>query len=276
MRSVQHIGVLLLCALLVCLCACNTQLPGGETQAAQPASTRSESMDEPSASALPIRPDLSTEPETRVAAVAVRPTQEDLDTLCDILRGEAFFSADYDCRTDNVLDYLYNNGLLFELLNMERLGLLTEGKNLFRSEAYPDVGRVSGTDDPLGCFQDRCYIRVQADVLNAYMENTFCNTVYRSHTEYRDSDGNVGYYLHDGWYYFSWEISGMEGVAIRAADCSPQDGHWRVTIHEYTSEPGEEDEEELIVTLAVDAALQTENGAHAWSIYRVENVYHKY
>lgn len=270
MQSVKRITAILFCILLVGLSAAcgQTELTATETQTTDAQTTGTVVSSSPAGETEAVSEETVT---SQTAPTTLTPTQADFDTLLDILHGEAFFGTDYDCRTDNVLDYLYNNGLLFELLNMEDLGLIKENETLFRVYSNDD-----STIDPLGHFKNTYYIRVKADVLNDYMENTFNNTVYKEHTTAYADDGNVLYYLHDGWYYFSWEVSGMEGILNEVDSYAEQDGHLIVTIKEYQVEPGDEDYKEHIITLLVDAVLREVNGARAWSIYSIKNVYHKY
>ncbi|MBR6426934.1 MAG: hypothetical protein IKS28_03815 [Clostridia bacterium] len=270
MQSVKRITAILFCILLVVLSAACGQTEPTATET-QPAESQTSETTASSAPAVETQAVSETTTASQVAAATLMPTKADLDTLLDILHGEAFFGTNYDCRTDNVLDYLYNNGLLFELFNMEKLGLLKENETLFRVYSDDD-----STVDPLGHFKNTYYIRIKADVLNDYMENTFNNTVYKEHSTAYADDGTVLYYLHDGWYYFSWEVSGMEGILNEVDSYVEQDGHLIVTIKEYQVDPGDDDYKEHIITLSVDAVLREVNGTHAWSIYSIKNVYRKY
>ena len=268
MRFVKRVSAVLICILLVLL---TTACGQPEPATADPQTTAEQTTAVTDTTAPASEPQTVSETVTasQPAQTTLTPTQADLDTLLDILHGEVFFGADYDSQKDNILDYLYDNGLLFELFNMETLGLLKENETLF--EMYSD-----GEADPLGHFAGYSYIRVKAEPLNDYMENVFCNTVYKDHTTSYDDDGNVRYYLHDGWYYFSWEVSGIEGVLNEVNGFTEKDGRLNVTIKTYWVDPGDDDYKEHVITLAVDAALREENGAHAWSIYSTKVTYHKY
>lgn len=276
MRFMKQISAILLCIVIACLAAsCGRAQPtAGETQTEETAASQAPAAEDTSAQIQ----QTSTLPESTAAPqrkiVSLNPTQDDLDRLCEILEGAAFFGDGYDSRTDNILDFLYDGGLLFELLNFENLGVLVEGKNLLRNQASPEDGRFLGKDDPLGFFKDESYISVKADVLDEIMEKTFCNTVYKDHAIYRDEEGKVGYYLYDGWYHFSWEISGYEGVFFRAEEFEEADGHLVVTLNEYYLDPGDgEEDAELLVSQAVDAVLRETDSGRDWMIFGIENIY---
>ena len=276
MRFTKQISAILLCIVIACLAAsCGRAQPtAGETQTEETAASQAPAAEDTSAQIQ----QTSTLPESTAAPqrkiVSLNPTQDDLDRLCEILEGAAFFGDGYDSRADNVLDFLYDGGLLFELLNFENLGVLVEGKNLLRNQASPEDGRFLGKDDPLGFFKDESYISVKADVLDEIMEKTFCNTVYKDHAIYRDEEGKVGYYLYDGWYHFSWEISGYEGVFFRAEEFEEADGHLVVTLNEYYLDPGDgEEDAELLVSQAVDAVLRETDSGRDWMIFGIKNIY---
>ncbi len=278
MQTAKRILAGLLCLVIAFLAAsCGRPQPtagGTQTEKAIASQTQTPAAEDTTVSAEEA-PSLS---ESTTAAqkklVSLEPTQDDLDLLCETLQGCAFFGDGYDSATDNVLDFLYDGGLLFELLNFENLGVLVEGENLLRNQANPEEGRFLGKDDPLGFFKDESYVSVRADVLDAIMENVFCNTVYKSHTIYRNEEGKVGYYLYDGWYHFSWEISGYEGVFFRADEFEEADGRLIVTLNEYYLDPGDDEENaELLVSQAVDAVLRETDSGRGWSIYSIKNIY---
>ena len=264
MPFVKKTVALLVCLVLVCLCvSCSSEQNAEET------TTESEVYETGTLTAvMTTRPTTTSKNTTTTKAPepSLEPTKSELETLCSIVQGAAFFNADYSSETDNVLDFLYDGGLLFELLNAEDLGILVDGKNMERCYGNPKEGRVTGKDDPLGHFKNQNYIRVDANVLNKYMEQTFCNTEYKSHTISYDDEGNVEYYLKDGQYYFYWEISGMEGVDWRVGDCTTIDGNMFVTIDEFSVEPGEENSAEKICTVSFDAVLHNVGGKRVWSV----------
>ena len=201
---------------------------------------------------------------------SLEPTQEDLDSLCTIAGSSIFFGTDYDCEKDNILDFLYGDALLFSLLSLETVGILRDGENLFK--VYRFAGDENKNGDPLGHFS-YSYVRVQEDVLNDCMENVFCNTVYKTHTTGYDADKNVGYYLHDGWYYFELTPSGEEDVDYRAGDFTKQkNGHLLVNINRYGYSGVDDVFDELDETVAVDAVLHEADGVRTWSIYSIRNV----
>lgn len=199
--------------------------------------------------------------------VSLTPTQDDLDRLCKTLK----YIGNYDSTTDNALDFLYDDGLLFGLFNFENLGVLVDGENLLRN--YENLGK----EDPLGYFEHTSYVSVQADVLDGIMENVFCNTVYKNHTLSRDVDGKVRYYLYDGWYHFSWEISGGDGEFFRADEYKEADGHLLVTLNGYEPGPdGDEENAELFITQVVDTILRETDGVRTWSIFSSKITFSEY
>ena len=105
MQSVKRITAILFCILLVVLSAACGQTEPTATET-QPAESQTSETTASSAPAVETQAVSETTTASQVAAATLMPTKADLDTLLDILHGEAFFGTDYDCRTDNVLDYL--------------------------------------------------------------------------------------------------------------------------------------------------------------------------
>ena len=242
------------------------------------AETQAETTPAVSETAATAAPKTETTPDTTGAAATLIPTKEDLETLSSLLAGNSFFAKDYDCRTDNILDFLYDDATAFELHALLDVGYLQEGKNFFdsfRTNApfeYDPLGRFSNKYDPL-------ITSVRADDLNEILEKCFCNTVYKFYTTGYDSYGNIGYYLHNGWYYFRWGGSGLEDVEFRAENCTEKDGRLYVTVNQYCFDYGIDGNilsEEICASLAVDAVLREENGKRFWSISSVTKTFSKY
>lgn len=194
----------------------------------------------------------------------LEPMQSDLDRLADLLDWSCCWGMDYDSGSTRVLDFIASDGSVLHM-GMEKYDLLVEGKNYFYDYEFED-------DDPRGWY-GKSYVKMQADVLEYYMENVFHNFSYKSArekplTEYDD----ISYYYDDGWYYFPYRPGGRETYPEVREHKLQSNGHERVTIdlidafdEGYPHEP--------LTTIEVDATLTLKDGRRLWTIYSSKVTY---